>query len=140
MAATHGRRSYANTIADHQVDLSMSFNERALLPLSALQIVAVILSLVVFWIAIWIVLPAPTYVLLAFSVGAPEVSQWLIAGALSAIALLARAAVSSRLAQLAVAMAVVALGLALTVWIRIPAAVRRFDAQMQGLSLAPATP
>ena len=36
------------------------------------------IGIVALWIAIWIYVPAPTYFLLTFSVGGPEISAWLI--------------------------------------------------------------
>ncbi|MEP7348077.1 MAG: alpha/beta hydrolase, partial [Gemmatimonadaceae bacterium] len=52
--------------------------------------IAATLAVTTLFLAVWIVIPGPTYFFLRLSVGAPEVSPWLIvaslvAGALSAI-------------------------------------------------------
>src|SRR4051812_22038756 len=98
------------------------------------------IALIVLWIAVWIYLPAPTYFLLTFGVGGPEVSHWLIFAALASIALTAGQVSQSRVALTATALSVVVILLALGVWVRVPGTIRAFDRATRSMSLAPATP
>ena len=91
-------------------------------------------------LAAWIYLPAPTYVLLYLSVGAPEVCQWILAGALVAAVLAGRDVASSSLARTVLGMSGVAVALGVTPLARLPATARRFREAMRGLSAEPATP
>jgi acetyl esterase/lipase len=97
-------------------------------------------AIVTLWLAAWIFIPAPTYFFLTFSVGAPEVSAWTILMAVFGIAIGARVARSSRVARGAVTGNAVAIALCLTVWLRIPSTIHRFDAAMRGMSAEPGTP
>lgn len=99
------------------------------------------LAVVALWFGAWIWLPAPTYFLLTFSVGSPEVSHWLILLSVAAIALLWRdARRHSKIALIALWTSVVALFLALTVWVRVPGTIRRFDAATRNMRATPSHP
>ncbi len=82
-------------------------------------------SAVLLFVAIWIVVPAPNLVLLAFAVLAPEVSPVLLAGAL-AVAVSAPIA-RGRPMRVTVAMAIVASLLYAWPIARLPFAIRRFN-------------
>lgn len=101
---------------------------------------ALAIAIVTLFLAAWIFLPAPTYFLLTFGVGAPEVSAWIIVGALLGLAFAGVAMRTSAIAQIAAACCLVALGLASTVLIRLPATLRRLDVAMRPVSAEPATP
>jgi acetyl esterase/lipase len=104
---------------------------------------ALIVAVVTLCLASWIVLPGPTYFLLTFSVGAPEVSAWLIVSSLVALGLAAagmRTPPVSHVAQVAAACAVVSLLLAISPFVRLPSALRRFDFEAAPLSSQPARP
>lgn len=91
-------------------------------------------------LASWIVIPAPTYFLLAFDVGAPEVSAWLIVAAGVAIAL-ALPDIRTRLtSRVAFACGAAALLLAGSVWVRVPTTISQFDAATKFVSSEPAVP
>lgn len=81
-------------------------------------------------LAVWIFIPGPTYLLLHLSVGAPEVSLWLILAALGALGAAMPWVGSSSLARVGAGAAIVALGLASTPLLRSLTARRRFDAAM----------
>ncbi|HYW06430.1 MAG TPA: alpha/beta hydrolase [Longimicrobium sp.] len=87
-------------------------------------------GVVVFFLAIWIVIPAPTRALLPLGVGAPEVCAWLATAALAVGALAAIDARRSRMARVALAFAAAALVLAASPLLRFPGTARRFDAAM----------
>jgi acetyl esterase/lipase len=87
-------------------------------------------------LAPWIFLPAPTYFLLRFGVGAPEVSAWLVLGALLALALLLPRARGRAVARAGAIGAAAALAMAVTPLVRFPATARRFSAAMRA-SLGP---
>lgn len=53
----------------------------------ARRLLALVLALGTLLLALWIVLPAPTYFFITYSVGAVEVSAWLILASLAAFAL-----------------------------------------------------
>jgi acetyl esterase/lipase len=92
------------------------------------------------WIAIWIYVPAPTYFLLTFSVGGPEVSAWLIVAATIGLALSIVDMGSSSVARAGLAACAATLLLALGVWVRVPGTLRRADAALRGMSSEPAVP
>jgi acetyl esterase/lipase len=105
----------------------------------ARRILALMLGLGTLALAVWIVLPAPTYFLLTYSVGAVEVSAWLVLSALAAIALSRydvriagkdSARSRARMATIAFNSAVAALALALSPYLRMPLTVRKFDREM----------
>jgi acetyl esterase/lipase len=92
------------------------------------------LSIPLLLAGIWIWIPAPTYTLLAFSVGAPELSPWLAALALLALTFASIAARGARrrlTAPLVVALS--ALLPPLSVLVRIPGTVARARAALEGL-------
>ncbi|WP_026100575.1 alpha/beta hydrolase [Synechococcus sp. PCC 7336] len=98
--------------------------------LSIIPMLSLLLGGVGLFLSLWIVLPAPTAFLLPLSVGAPEISPWLMLG--NAIAVLF--ALSSRafpMWRIAVALSI--LGLILSSWplLRLPATVRRTTAEFQ---------
>src|SRR4051812_33396391 len=105
-----------------------------------MTLLSLILGIATLWIAIWIYLPAPTYFLLTFGVGGPEVSHWLILGAVLGIALGVPSFAESRVAIAGVLTCSVALLLALGVWVRVPGAIKRFDYAMRGVSAEPKSP
>jgi acetyl esterase/lipase len=101
--------------------------------------IAFALAVVTLFIAIWIFLPGPTYFLLAFAVGAPEVSAWLIVGSAVAI-VLGAIAHETAVGRASIGVAAIALALSLTPWLRLRSTIRRFDDAMQPLMRTPARP
>jgi acetyl esterase/lipase len=97
-------------------------------------------GLVALWIAIWIYLPAPTYFLLTFSVGGPEVSAWLIVASGVGVVLSFFDSRNSTVARAAAAICAVTLLLSLGVWARVPATIRRAELAMRGMSATPTIP
>ena len=96
---------------------------------------ALLLALVVLAIAPWAQIPAPTEMLLPLSIGAPELSAWLLVLALLA-ALLAgiafrRPGRRRRLCRLALALSLVAAAFPAYVLAQIPEALRRIDAEWE---------
>jgi acetyl esterase/lipase len=92
------------------------------------------------WIAVWIYLPAPTYFLLTFGVGAPEISHWLILASLVGIGLSTlspRGVRRSRVARAGFVTSALTLLLSLGVWVRVPGAIQRFDDATRDVSAAP---
>jgi acetyl esterase/lipase len=105
----------------------------------ARRVLALLLALCTLLLAVWIVLPAPTYFFLTYSVGAVEISAWLVVASLAALALVwpdarRRAAREPResaiLTTLPFNCAVAALALALSPYVRFPATARNFDREM----------
>src|SRR6266511_3935988 len=100
-------------------------------------------ALILVFLACWIFLPAPNRPLLALGVGAPEVSAWLLAGALIVTALtfgidwpaaldFARAGKAGPyLRNLTLVCAVLVAVLASVPLMRVPSVVRRFDIAMR---------
>lgn len=85
----------------------------------------------VLFVALWIVVPAPTYALLPLGVGAPESSAWLLVGSLF-IGILALVDIRRHTAARgALVLAAVAMLLASLPLARIPGTVRRFDVAMR---------
>ena len=89
------------------------------------------------WIAIWIYVPAPTYFLLNFSVGGPEISAWVILAAIAGIALSLAGPQVSTAGRIGLGASVAALLLSLGVWVRVPGTIRRAQEAMRGMSAAP---
>jgi acetyl esterase/lipase len=81
-------------------------------------------------LAVWIVLPAPTYFFLTFSVGAVEVSAWIVIASLVALALAWPDARVRGTGTAALNCAVAALVLGLSPYARFPLTERRFDHEM----------
>ena len=98
------------------------------------------IGLAALWIAIWIYIPAPTYFLLTFSVGGPEISAWLIVAGLIGVAVSLADAPTSNVARIGLGTSGVALLLSLGVWVRVPRTVREADVAMRDLSATPGTP
>jgi len=92
------------------------------------------------WIAVWIYIPAPTYFLLTFSVGGPEISAWLILAATVGLLLSVADVGWSNAARIGTAACVATLLLSLGVWIRVPATIQRAEQAMRGMSAEPASP
>jgi acetyl esterase/lipase len=101
---------------------------------------AVAIAIATLFLALWIVIPAPTYFLLTFGVGGPEVSAWLVVASVVAIGLVVRAVQSSTLARLVVAASIVSLALALSIFVRLPATIQRFDKEMRAMAAEPPAP
>lgn len=83
-----------------------------------------------FFLSLWIVVPAPTFALLPLSVGAPEVSPWLIVGNAIA-ALLALSQYQHPLGRIALVASVVGLLLSSLPLSQLPAAQRAMTMTMQ---------
>ena len=101
---------------------------------------ALVISLATLSLASWIFIPAPTYFLLTFGVGAPEVSAWLVVASLVALGLTAFGGRASAVARITVLCALAALALALTVLGRLPSTIARFDTAMDGMTSEPRNP
>ena len=101
------------------------------------------IALILVFLAAWIFLPAPNRTLLALGVGAPELSAWLFGGALivAGVALRIRGPAAfdfararkagSYVRSLTVLFSILAAALAVTPLVRLPSALRRFDATMR---------
>ena len=97
---------------------------------------ALLLALIVLIIAPWAQIPAPAYRLLPLSVGAPELSPWLLviallASVLATIGLRRRQRGRRLLARAAVALSVIATALPAYVLVQIPGSLREIDADWQ---------
>ncbi len=91
---------------------------------------ALVIAATAAFVAVWIVVPAPSYELLIFGVAAPEVSAWLLAMATLAGGLALIDVHRRRVARIAVSFSVVTLVLALLPLLRFPFTARRFGAAM----------
>ncbi|MBA2627206.1 MAG: alpha/beta hydrolase, partial [Gemmatimonadales bacterium] len=78
----------------------------------------------------WIVLPAPAYVLLPLSVGAPEVSSWLGLAAIATVLVALRRVGASGMARATVMLAVFAVALSSVPFLQFSHAVTSFDREM----------
>lgn len=92
---------------------------------------ALLLALVVIAIAPWAQIPAPTETLLPLSIGAPELSAWLLVLALLATLLSAIALRRRKLRGLALALSLIAAAFPAYVLSQIPAALRQIDAEWE---------
>lgn len=109
---------------------------------------ALLLALIVLAIAPWAQIAAPTYTLLPLSVGAPELSPWLlivalVATVLSALALRRRAGGRRAIARAALALSLIAAAFPAYVLVQIPGTLREIDAEWQrafGTPAAATTP
>ena len=99
-----------------------------------------VIGIVVLWFAIWIYLPAPTYFFLKFSVGAPEISAWLIVASIVGLGLSLVQASSSTVARIGAAAAGIAFLLSLSVWARVKGTIRLADDEMRAMSMQPIAP
>lgn len=85
---------------------------------------AVVLSVAAAFLALWIVVPAPTRTLLPLAVGAPELGAWIVIASVVALLLAAGAAKRSRAARAAFALAFAALLLGVSPFVRFAGASR----------------
>ena len=89
-----------------------------------------LLSMLGFFLSIWIVIPAPTFFLLPFGVCAPEISPWLIV--INAIALISTVWLSKNwLFHFILVCSLLGLILSLLPLLQLPAANKRLSAQME---------
>ena len=89
------------------------------------------LAISTLFLACWIFINAPTRALLPLSVGAPEVSAWLLLASLVAIALASVSLRTRVVARVTLVCAALAFGLAVTPLARFSAVAGRFDSAMQ---------
>lgn len=99
-----------------------------------------VIGIVVLWFAVWIYLPAPTYFFLTFSVGAPEISAWLIVASIVGLALSLVEAGSSTVARVGAACSALAFLVALSVWARVKGTIKLADDEMRDMSVQPIAP
>ena len=107
---------------------------RSLAAIAALLLTSFIplaLSLIGFFLSLWIVIPAPTLFLLPLGVGAPEISPWLVGVNAIAILLLLRFFRQGWLSRLFLVCSVVALILSLLPLLQFPSTNQRFSVAMQ---------
>lgn len=89
-----------------------------------------IVSIAGLFLSIWTVIPAPTFSLLTFGVGVPELSPWIIV--INAIALCLRLIVhKSWLSHLILVCSLIGLALSLLPLLQFPVANQRFSAEME---------
>jgi acetyl esterase/lipase len=101
---------------------------------------ALLLGVGALFLAAWIVIPAPTYFLLTFGVGAPEVSPWIAVAAVVAAALSLHGIRDSNVARIGGTAALVALVLAAIPLARFSFTARQFSALMKPMSAEPKSP
>jgi acetyl esterase/lipase len=94
-------------------------------------------AIVTAFLASWIVVPAPTYFLLTFGVGAREVSAWLIAASVAGLALASPYLRDSRVACVAAALCAGAVLLSLIPFAQLAKTIAHFDTEMSKLSMEP---
>jgi acetyl esterase/lipase len=99
----------------------------AVLLITALQLFA----------AVWIVIPVPDKRLLAFGVGAPEVSPVLLAGSLLLAVAAAAGSRKNKIARLALVFSLISGSISMWPLLQLPSALTRFDTLMESF---PATP
>jgi len=99
-----------------------------------------VVGLVVLWFGVWIYLPAPTYFLLTFSVGAPEISAWLVVASVVGLGLSLVDVQTSTVARLGTAAAALGFLFSLSVWTRVRGTIRLADDEMRQMSAEPAIP
>lgn len=87
-------------------------------------------SMLLCFLSVWIVVPAPHYFVYPIAVGAPEVSPILLGAAVVLLLISARQARRHRLARLALLLAAIATVLSLVPVIQLPFALARFDRAM----------
>lgn len=104
--------------------------------------IALLLALLVLAVAPWAHIPAPASTLLPLSVGAPELSAWLVVLSLAATVLssaaIRRAKRRRGIARLALALSLAGLALPIAVLAQIPAGLRRMDTEWQRVFSTPA--
>ncbi|MGV3707545.1 MAG: alpha/beta hydrolase fold domain-containing protein [Gemmatimonas sp.] len=89
------------------------------------------LSVVTLFVALWIIVPAPNRLFMNLSVGAPEVSVWLVLMAIVALIGAARTWSMHAIARATVVTSTIALALALSPFVRFPATANRAAAHLQ---------
>ena len=94
-------------------------------------LLAFALAISTLFLACWIFINAPTRALLPLSVGAPEVSAWLLLASIIASALVTGSVRTRVLARVTLVCAAVAFGLAVTPLARFSVVAARFDSAMQ---------
>jgi acetyl esterase/lipase len=99
-------------------------------PLRLLIIPALLIGVGTLFVALWIFIPGPTYLLLHLSVGAPEVSAVLMVLALVAFGLAVPILRGSTTSKIAAATAIVAFGISATPLVGSLTVRRRFDRAM----------
>ncbi len=93
--------------------------------------IALVIAALTAFLAIWIVVPAPNRFLLPLSVGAPEVCIWLLAAGVLALLLALPDAGVRTAARLATVLAVVALVLAASPFVRFAAVAASAEQSME---------
>lgn len=92
-------------------------------------LIPLIISIVGLFLSIWTVIPAPTFSLLTFGVGVPELSPWIVV--INGISLLLRVTVhKSWLSNLILIFSLIGLTLSLLPLLQFPLANQRFSAEM----------
>jgi len=90
-------------------------------------LIAAVLGVALLALAIWILIPGPTYFMLTFSVGGPEISLFYMMAAVFIIAIALPTFRTHRLSRVGAGAAALAFVIALTPYARVPGAVRDFD-------------
>ncbi|MBW4679820.1 MAG: alpha/beta hydrolase [Microcoleus vaginatus WJT46-NPBG5] len=99
--------------------------------LAPFKILALLLSAIGLFLSAWIVVPAPTLLLLPLGVGTPEISPWLLGLNLLAVSVSWVGIRSSRLHRLALGTSLIALLLSILPLAQVPATEQRMNAAMQ---------
>jgi acetyl esterase/lipase len=89
------------------------------------------------FVAVWIVIPVPYSQLLAFGVGAPEVSPVLLAGSLLLAIVAAAGSRKNKLARLALVFSLTSGSISLLPMLQLPATLTRFDTLMEQFPAPP---
>ncbi len=96
-----------------------------------LRMIALLIAVPTLVLAMWIVLPAPSYGFLTYSVGAVEISAWLLLASIAALALAwVDARAGSKMATVAFSCALAAFALSVSTYVRFPLTSRNFDREM----------
>ena len=93
-------------------------------------LLALALATTTLGIAVWSLLPPPTYPLLVLAVAAPEAGAWLVLGAILAVLLASADLRAHRTARAAVCIALATLAVAALPWLRFEDVARDFDHEM----------
>ncbi|NBW66508.1 alpha/beta hydrolase, partial [bacterium] len=96
-------------------------------PMRIRPLIAAVLGVALLALAIWILIPGPTYFMLTFSVGGPEISLFYMMAAVFIIAIALPTFRTHRLSRVGAGAAALAFVIALTPYARVPSAVRDFD-------------
>jgi acetyl esterase/lipase len=95
-------------------------------------------SVMLAFLSVWIVVPAPHSFLYPLAVGAPEIAPVLLAGGIVLLSITARQARRNPVARLALVPAVIASALSLVPIVQLPIAIGRFDREMAATTGEPA--